>query len=197
MTKQNLDQLRRDAAENSFTQYDFVVDVSECSPWDTNSETEFTRMVYTEPRERMNFHVRFAPNSATVTEAVAYCMETGQEIGFMEDVCLTQEAKDSIKQAEANAISGIKLSVPELFADKAFQAWLESSRAMTWHPRGQNEPITADSWSDVAIFVDPSLSGDGTDSDMPGHELIVSKLKEKFGHGPFPGYHFVVILTNV
>jgi hypothetical protein len=102
---------------------------------------------------------------------------------------------DSIKSAELSPCKSIKLRVAPLFANPEFRAWLESSKAMTWHQRGSGAP-TEDDFADVAIFVDPSLCGDGSDSDMPGHDLVVERLKAHFGAGPFSGEHFIVILSN-
>lgn len=104
-------------------------------------------------------------------------------------------AIEIIQSAELSPCRAIKLHVAELFANPEFQAWLESSKAMTWHQRGAGAP-TEDDAADVAIFVDPSLCGDGSDSDMPGHELVVERLKAHFGAGPFSGEPFIVILSN-
>jgi hypothetical protein len=100
-----------------------------------------------------------------------------------------------IQSAEMSPCRAIKLHVAPLFANTEFQAWLESSKAMTWHQRGLGAP-TEDDAADVAIFVDPSLCGDGSDSDMPGHDLVVDRLKAHFGAGPFSGEPFIVILSN-
>lgn len=88
-----------------------------------------------------------------------------------------------------------KFYVPELYRNVEFLLWLESSQAMTMHQRGTGFP-DEDSLADVAIYVDPSLSGEGSDSDMPGHDLVVERIKSEIGNGPFSGNHIMVILTN-
>ena len=108
---------------------------------------------------------------------------------------MNQSIADHIAQADSTMVSGIKLCVPELFADPGFQDYVNSSHVMTWHHK--KGPIIGDDWADVAVFVDPSMSGEGTDSDLPYWDAIVSKLKSVVGNGPFTGNHFVVILTNV
>lgn len=102
---------------------------------------------------------------------------------------------DSLKTCPSSRVGAIKLMVPELFQNSSFLTWLESSKAMTWHQRGSGVP-KEDDYADVVIFVDPSLSGEGSDSDMPGHDMVVERIKERFGAGPFTGHHFVVVLSN-
>ena len=100
----------------------------------------------------------------------------------------------AIQSAEAVMLKGIKLSVPELFADSDFQDYVNNTNVMTWH--GKVGPIGPDDLADVTVFVDPSMTGEGTDSEMPYWGYIVEKLKAAVGHGPFTGGHFVVVLTN-
>ncbi|MBM5458634.1 hypothetical protein H8F21_13775 [Pseudomonas sp. P66] len=107
---------------------------------------------------------------------------------------MNPDISTAVSSASVTPITGIKLSVPGLFADPAFQRWLNNSQAMTWHHR--QGPIEEGDIADVAIWVDPSMTGEGSDSDMPGWELIVEKLRTALGSGPFHGNHFVVVLTN-
>lgn len=105
----------------------------------------------------------------------------------------------AIMSSEARSISGIKLAVPELFADPGFQAFVNNSPVMTWHDK--KGPIDTDDWADVVVFVDPSLTGEGTDSDMPYWDVIVEKLKAALGVSPSQGplqmrEHLVVVLAN-
>lgn len=48
------------------------------------------------------------------------------------------------------------------------------------------------------MLVDPSLNGEGADSDMPEHiwDQIVAACKEKFAPGR-DAYHIMVRLTNL
>lgn len=90
---------------------------------------------------------------------------------------------------------GLVVNVPEFFADPAFRRWLESERPkFTWHRGG---PI--DEWSDVVVLVDPGLSGEGSDSDMPGPlwKQIIEICREHLGVGAGEQMHYMVRLTNL
>lgn len=119
------------------------------------------------------------------------------QLGPCHDV--TQHALDgrieSIGSCRIERPLCFKFYVPDLYQNAEFLTWLESSQAMTWHQRGTGLP-DEDSLADVTIFVDPSLSGEGSDFDMPGHDLIVERIKLEIGEGPFSGNHIVVVLTN-
>lgn len=111
-----------------------------------------------------------------------------------------QAVTQAIMASEARSISGIKLAVPELFADPGFQDYVNKSPVMTWHDK--KGPINPDDWADVVVFVDPSLTGEGTDSDMPYWDVIVEKLKAALGGTHTQGQahmseHLVVVLTNL
>lgn len=90
---------------------------------------------------------------------------------------------------------GMVINVPEIFADRAFQAWLANGqRKFTWHHGGEiNE------WSDVVVLVDPSLTGDGSDSDMPEPiwNRIVDLCRTHLGPDRRCASHYVVRLTNL
>lgn len=101
---------------------------------------------------------------------------------------------NEINAAEAVSIQGIKLIVPELFAQSDFQDYVNNTNVMTWHSK--KGPIAEGDFADVAVFVDPSMTGEGTDSEMPYWGHIIDKLKTVIGEGPFSGSHIVVILTN-
>ncbi|MGI0646854.1 hypothetical protein ACRCPS_17715 [Pseudomonas aeruginosa] len=101
---------------------------------------------------------------------------------------------DSIRQAETSIVRGIKLSVPALFADLEFQQYVRTNNVMTWHDK--TLPPVEGEFGDVAVFVDPTMTGEGSDPDMPGWEAIIEKLKEVVGTNPFGGNHLVVILTD-
>ncbi|MFA7440856.1 MAG: hypothetical protein WCZ66_07770 [Sphingomonadaceae bacterium] len=90
---------------------------------------------------------------------------------------------------------GIVINAPEFFADPAFRQWLTNGqRKFTWHDGG-----AIDEWSDVIVGVDPGLTGDGTDCDMPPRiwELIVQACRDHLGCGPHSGNHYLVRLTNL
>ncbi|WP_278984217.1 hypothetical protein [Sphingobium yanoikuyae] len=103
--------------------------------------------------------------------------------------------------AEADAPVGVVqvaralvLNAPEIFADAAFLRWLEAPAAkFSWHRGGQ-----PDEWSDVIVLVDPSLTGEGSDSDMPQHiwDRIVALCEANLPREPgMP--HIMVRLTNL
>ncbi|KVP65657.1 hypothetical protein WJ96_04625 [Burkholderia ubonensis] len=90
--------------------------------------------------------------------------------------------------------SAIVINAPEVFKNPDFQAWLNSDNPkFTWHRGG-----TPGDWSDVVVMVDPGLSGEGSDSDMPEHiwNLIVSVCRSNFA--PTRNVpHIMVRLTNL
>lgn len=68
-------------------------------------------------------------------------------------------------ESRAERAAGLVLNVPEFFADESFVAWLNNgSPKFTLHKAG-----APSEWSDVIVLVDPSLTGEGSDSDMPEH----------------------------
>lgn len=89
---------------------------------------------------------------------------------------------------------GMVINAADIFADPAFQRWLmNGERKFTWHD-GQ----VIDDWSDVVVLVDPSLSGEGSDSDMPAPiwDRIVEACRAYLGADRGGASHYVVRLTN-
>lgn len=101
----------------------------------------------------------------------------------------------AVMKREVSAIKGFSVNVPEWFQNKDFLAWLNDAdnTVFTWHQRGES----AGDWSDVVVCVDPSLSGDGSESDMPKAiwDEIVALCRERFT--PSSGNHIHVRLTNL
>lgn len=90
---------------------------------------------------------------------------------------------------------GLVLNVPDFYADAAFQQWLQgASPKFTWYRAG---PL--DEWSDVVVLVDPSLSGEGSDSDMPSPlwDRIVAACRDHLGADTGQASHYMVRLTNL
>lgn len=90
---------------------------------------------------------------------------------------------------------GIVINAPEFFADPAFRAWLANGQPkFTWHTGG-----AVDEYSDVVVLVDPGLSGEGSDSDMPEAiwGRIVAACRKHLGSDRHHGNHYVVRLTNL
>jgi len=90
---------------------------------------------------------------------------------------------------------GVVINAPEFFADPAFQHWLEDAPAkFTWHRDG-----AMDEWSDVVVLVDPSLNGEGSDSDMPSHiwDRIVDACGDYLRADCCAANHYMVRLTNL
>ena len=90
---------------------------------------------------------------------------------------------------------GLVMNVPEFFADPAFLRWLRSDQPkFTWYRGG-----AVDEWSDVVILVDPGLTGEGSDSDMPERfwTSIIDACREQLGVGVDQPMHYMVRLTNL
>lgn len=98
-----------------------------------------------------------------------------------------------MKFQSVNKNPALVINAPDVFKDPNFIAWLNNgSPKFTWHKGGQpNE------WSDVVVLVDPSLNGDGADSDMPEPiwRRIVNECKKHFMVGQTN--YIMVRLTNL
>lgn len=89
---------------------------------------------------------------------------------------------------------GMTINAPTFFADPAFVDWLNSPTAkFTLHRGGHPHE-----YSDTIVMVDSSLSGEGSDSDMPAHiwNQIIDICREHLGPRQF-SYHYMVRLTNL
>lgn len=99
-------------------------------------------------------------------------------------------------QIEARHTPVLSINAPEWFAEADFLQWLNtpSRPLMTWHNKGSE----ANEWSDTVVFVDPSLSGEGSENgEMPDKywDFIVSECRSHFR--PSTGFHIVVRITNL
>jgi len=94
--------------------------------------------------------------------------------------------------------TGVSMTInaPEFFKDPAFIGWLNNGeRKFTWH-----QGHMPDEWSDVVVLVDPGLTGEGSDSEMPAHiwEQIVNACRDKFSNSVSRhSDHIPVRLTNL
>jgi hypothetical protein len=94
-------------------------------------------------------------------------------------------------QIESKSLA-FTINAPSLFAREDFTAWLNAkSRKFTWHESG--EP---DEWSDVIVMLEPSLDGEGTNSDMPGWDEVVAAVRAGVDPGASEN-HILVRLTNL
>lgn len=99
---------------------------------------------------------------------------------------------------EISVAPALVMDAPEFFKDEAFVAWLNNPKALkfTYHQGGQPSK-----WSDVVVLVDPSLTGEGSDSgEMPDHiwDQIVAECKKRKHALPLAtGNHILVWLKNV
>lgn len=97
---------------------------------------------------------------------------------------------------EAMVGQSLVLNMPATFEDPVFLAWLNDGKAkFTWHIKGNS---VADEYSDVVVCVDPSLNGEGSDSDMPEYiwNSIIEECRKHFK--PKAGVpHILVRLTNL
>ncbi len=90
---------------------------------------------------------------------------------------------------------GFVINRPDIFADPAFRAWLANGeRKFTWYV-GR----AVDEWSDVIVLIDPSLTGEGSDSDMPPAiwDDIIALCRQHLGVGGPAEPHYMVRLTNL
>lgn len=93
----------------------------------------------------------------------------------------------------ASICNGLVIDATQFFQDPAFQAWLNNGEPkFTWHQGGKPTD-----YSDVVVLVDPGLTGEGSDSDMPEHiwNQIVAACKEHFTPLLHES-HIMVRLTN-
>jgi hypothetical protein len=101
----------------------------------------------------------------------------------------------NLQKREIVPIFGFAINVPEWFQDREFLEWLNNpdNWVFTWHQKGEQ----AGDWSDVVVCVDPGLSGDGSESDMPKAiwDEIVGLCAKHFS--PSSGSHIHVRLTNL
>lgn len=96
---------------------------------------------------------------------------------------------------DAQLCHGLVLNAPEFFADAAFQRWLENDLPkFTWYRGGE-----VDEWSDVVVLVDPGLTGEGSDSDMPAPmwDQIIDLCRMHLGPSQDRQNHYMVRLTNL
>jgi len=89
----------------------------------------------------------------------------------------------------------LRIEAANFFQDPAFVVWLNVQQPpkFSWHQGG-----APTSGSDVVVLVDPSLSGEGSDSDMPEHiwDSIVEECRRHFLPNSSNGVHIMVWLVN-
>lgn len=96
---------------------------------------------------------------------------------------------------DAQLCRGLVLNVPEFFADAGFRCWLENDASkFTWHRGGE-----IDEWSDVVVLIDPGLTGEGSDADMPAPmwDRIIDLCRVHLGAAQDQQSHYMVRLTNL
>jgi len=99
-------------------------------------------------------------------------------------------------QFDARHSPVLSINAPEWFGEAEFLQWLNKRDRplMTWHSIGRD----ANEWSDIIVFIDPSLSGEGSeDGEMPEKywQIIVSACQSHFK--PSTGFHIIVRITNL
>jgi hypothetical protein len=88
----------------------------------------------------------------------------------------------------------LSIDAAQFFQDEAFVAWLNNGQPkFTWHQGG-----TPTEWSDVMVLVDPGLTGEGSDSDMPEHiwGCIIEECRKHFQPARQLSTHIPVWLKN-
>lgn len=93
--------------------------------------------------------------------------------------------------------SGVALVLyaAHFFKDPAFVEWLKNPQPkFTWTKNG-----CIDEWSDVVVLVEPALTGEGSDSDMPEHiwDQIINICRTNTPPGGFGNTHIHVRLVNM
>lgn len=98
-----------------------------------------------------------------------------------------------MKTDKSEPCSALVINAPGIFKKPSFINWLNDTEIkFSWHKGGKpNE------YSDVVVLVDPSLNGEGSDSDMPAQvwNFIIKECKKHFTPGT--GNHIMVRLTNL
>jgi len=97
---------------------------------------------------------------------------------------------------QPNQCKALVVNATEFFRDQEFVSWLNNDEPkFTWHVKGA-QPAE---YSDVVVMVDPSLNGEGSESNMPAHiwYRIVEMCKAEFGQLPKGEHHIMVRLTNL
>ncbi|MFA0809314.1 hypothetical protein [Microbulbifer epialgicus] len=102
----------------------------------------------------------------------------------------------------------LRINAPEWYQAPDFLRWLnnqdqESNPLMTWHRKG----AAPTEWSDIIVFVDPSMSGEGSDQNvMPKvyWDFIIEKCRLVFTKQTAPELfsmqtnpHIIVRITNL
>lgn len=80
--RQKLREDKLAAAQDAWESYDFGDEITESSGWETSEDNDYTRIAYSDSG-RYNLHVSFVPNTAIVACTEAFCMESGNLVGFM------------------------------------------------------------------------------------------------------------------
>jgi hypothetical protein len=103
-----------------------------------------------------------------------------------------------IESSSLYRVPMLVLNVPEWFQDPEFMSWLNSEKTtvFTWHKKG-SEPTE---YSDVALTIDPTLSGEGGESDMPFYiwEQVINCCRQNLkNYNGLGDPHVIVRLTNL
>jgi hypothetical protein len=153
---------------------------------------------------KITFHAENAQWIATLHQHGVACTSTSEvllqaamralvkaELG--ETFSLTYEVDDEVTVTVKDC-PGLVVNAPHFFKDPQFLEWLnEAAPKFTWHTGGK-----PGEYSDTIVLVDPSLNGEGSDSDMPEHiwEEILTICRERFAPGRDTP-HIQVRLTNL
>jgi hypothetical protein len=107
---------------------------------------------------------------------------------------MKQHTIEDIKVANTQSLT---LNVPHWFENEEFLEWLNNpqTNTMTWHEKGQ----PANEYSDICVWVEPSLNGEGTDSDMPEAfwGAIIAQCEKHIGANSNASCQIPIRLTNL
>ncbi|MHB8409562.1 MAG: hypothetical protein ACYDHY_15970 [Acidiferrobacterales bacterium] len=145
-------------------------------------------------------------SDSDLARAAQAALESGTEMDEQtQGACLAIEAilvergiLNPVRQLRLGKVKrGVSLviNVPDFFRDQGFVSWLNNKTPkFTWHQGG-----TPHEYSDVVVLVDPTFTGEGSDSDMPAHlwKQIIDECRRQFPDISGMTAPVMVRLTNV
>lgn len=105
------------------------------------------------------------------------------------------EAEASMESTVSTAGLSLSLNASAWYQQPDFLAWLESAEGlMSWHTPGQ--PVGE--FTDIVVFVDPSLNGEGVQDGMPDAywKTVVDHCKAHFSPSQTT-HHISVVIKNL
>lgn len=112
-------------------------------------------------------------------------------------LCLTEKLKFDAPPTDGNLVNLATINRPSWFQDVRFRSWLNDvDGIMTYHNKGD----TPGEYSDIVVWVDAGLTGEGDASDMPEpfwREVVRTAAAANNGVTSPEAGHFPVRITNI